>query len=86
MERDTQRKADEILNDYVEKKYREAVEKTQSVWEYCDISKLVDMVNDVNSWSSFIAGDDRDLYEDFKLHVYFQDGHVYILRGKELND
>lgn len=86
MEREVNRRADEILNNYVEKKYREAVEKTQNVGEYCDVARLVEMINDVNSWSSFVAGDDRELYEDFKLHVYCQNGQVYVLKGKELND
>lgn len=86
MEREINRRADEILNSYVEKKYREAVEKTQKVGEFCDLGKLVELVNDVNSWSSFVAGDDEELYENYKMHIFVQDGQVFILRGKELND
>jgi hypothetical protein len=86
MEREINRRADEILNEYVEKKYREAVEKTQKIGEYYDIGKLVEMINDVNSWSSFVAGEDRELYEDFRLHIYMQNGQVYIIKGRELNE
>ena len=86
MEREVNRKADEILNEYVTKKYKEAVAKVGEVGEYCDIGKLVELVNEVNSWSRFVAGEETDLYEEFKLHVYWQDGQAYILRGKELNE
>lgn len=86
-ERKTQRRANQIIEDKVDRGLRDSVARVYELAGDAHINEdeLVEVVIDANEWISFASGDDEGLYDFYKFKVFRFEDKIYLAQGLDID-
>jgi hypothetical protein len=90
MTKETINRCNEIVENYINEKAIEPIGRAIAILKGqvspSDFDELLDTLEDANSWVNMCAGEDEELYNQYRFKLFKKDGEYYLAQGDEITE